>query len=76
MTASIGLRWEYYPDLDELFSIALFAKRFQDPIERIFAVGDQATGTRVLADLYEDAYPNLRALGDGLNPCNRSFSTL
>ena len=34
------VRWENYPDAGELVSVALFAKRFQDPIERV----DQATG--------------------------------
>ena len=34
------IRWERYPNPGELFSVALFAKRFQDPIERV----DQATG--------------------------------
>lgn len=30
------VRWEYYPDRGELLSVALFAKWFQDPIERVF----------------------------------------
>lgn len=28
-------RWEWYPTLDEVFSIGLFAKRFDNPIEQI-----------------------------------------
>jgi TonB-dependent receptor len=28
-------RWEWYPSAGELISVALFAKRFRDPIERI-----------------------------------------
>jgi len=30
------IRWELYPSRGELLSVALFAKRFQDPIERVF----------------------------------------
>src|SRR5690606_37986115 len=30
------LRWEFYPARDELFSVAVFAKSFVDPIERIY----------------------------------------
>jgi TonB-dependent receptor len=29
-------RWEWYPRAGEVFSVALFLKRFQDPIERVF----------------------------------------
>jgi len=29
------LRWEWYPSAGEILSVALFAKQFQDPIERI-----------------------------------------
>ena len=29
------LRWEWYPSAGELLSVALFAKRFTDPIERV-----------------------------------------
>jgi outer membrane receptor protein involved in Fe transport len=30
------LRWEWYPRSGEVLSVALFAKRFRDPIERVF----------------------------------------
>jgi TonB-dependent receptor len=30
------LRWEWYPRSGEVVSVALFAKRFKDPIERVF----------------------------------------
>ncbi|MEX2583314.1 MAG: TonB-dependent receptor [Gemmatimonadota bacterium] len=33
---NVDLRWELYPDLGETLSVALFAKRFEDPIERIY----------------------------------------
>jgi TonB-dependent receptor len=29
-------RWEWYPRTGEVFSVAMFVKRFQDPIERVF----------------------------------------
>jgi outer membrane receptor protein involved in Fe transport len=29
-------RWEWYPRAGELFSVAVFAKRFDEPIERVF----------------------------------------
>lgn len=40
------VRWELYPASDEVFSVGLFAKRFQDPIERVFltsSAGDLVT---------------------------------
>lgn len=30
------LRWEWYPSAREVLSVGVFAKRFQDPIERVF----------------------------------------
>ncbi|MEX0911986.1 MAG: TonB-dependent receptor [Gemmatimonadota bacterium] len=33
---NVDLRWEVYPSRDETMSVALFAKRFHDPIERIY----------------------------------------
>lgn len=30
------VRWEYYPNRGEVLSVALFAKRFRNPIERVF----------------------------------------
>jgi outer membrane receptor protein involved in Fe transport len=30
------LRWEWYPRAGEVLSVAVFAKRFKDPIERVF----------------------------------------
>ena len=32
---NVDLRWEWYPAAGELLSIGAFAKRFQDPIERV-----------------------------------------
>ena len=39
------LRWEFYPAAGEVLSLAVFAKRFTDPIERIY-VG--SSGTRII----------------------------
>jgi TonB-dependent receptor len=33
---NVDLRWEFYPAPDEVLSVGVFAKRFQDPIERIY----------------------------------------
>ncbi len=37
------LRWEFYPNAGEVVSVALFAKRFRDPIERILVGATGAT---------------------------------
>ncbi|HEX3159575.1 MAG TPA: TonB-dependent receptor [Gemmatimonadaceae bacterium] len=42
------VRWEWYPEAGELLSVALFAKRFQDPIERVFL---STSGTRLVTFL-------------------------
>ncbi len=48
-------RWEWYPNPAEVVSIGLFAKRFKDPIERVY----QATsGTRVVSFLNAEAGQN------------------
>lgn len=39
------IRWEWYPGLAEVFSVGLFAKRFQDPIEQRF-LARSGTDTR------------------------------
>jgi outer membrane receptor protein involved in Fe transport len=33
---NLDLRWEWYPSSGEVFSIGLFAKRFDQPIERVY----------------------------------------
>ncbi|HVH13297.1 MAG TPA: TonB-dependent receptor, partial [Longimicrobium sp.] len=38
-------RWEWYPAADEIVSVALFAKRFEDPIERIYL---NTSGSRIV----------------------------
>lgn len=39
------LRWEFYPARGEVLSLGLFAKRFADPIERIY---QGTSGTRII----------------------------
>ena len=38
------IRWEWYPNAGEVFSVGLFAKRFEDPIERVYR---GTSGTRI-----------------------------
>ncbi|MHB1194965.1 MAG: TonB-dependent receptor [Longimicrobiales bacterium] len=42
---NLDLRWEWYPTPGEAVTVALFAKDFQDPIERIFL---GTSGTRIV----------------------------
>lgn len=68
-------RWEWYPERDEVFSLALFAKRFQDPIERIYLA---TSGSRVVTwvnaeaarnyGVELEARKNLAGLADALAP--------
>lgn len=39
------LRWEFYPNRGEVVSLGLFAKRFSDPIERVY---QGTSGTRII----------------------------
>jgi outer membrane receptor protein involved in Fe transport len=39
------VRWEWYPTVEEAFTVSLFAKQFQDPIERVYL---GTSGTRVI----------------------------
>lgn len=41
---NLDLRWEWYPNAGEVVSAGVFAKRFQDPIERVYR---GTSGTRV-----------------------------
>ncbi len=40
---NVDLRWEAYPRNGETFSIAVFSKRFTNPIERVFGSGSGGT---------------------------------
>jgi hypothetical protein len=49
------VRWEWYPNPGEVLSVALFAKRFEDPIERIYR---GTSGTRVTTFINADEASN------------------
>jgi TonB-dependent receptor len=54
--ANADLRWEWYPNSGEVVSIALFAKRFDKPIERVYRpVG---SGARTVFYLNADGADN------------------
>lgn len=48
-------RWEWYPSAGEVVSLGAFAKRFQDPIERVYL---PTSGSRVLSFANPDAALN------------------
>ncbi len=61
------LRWEHYPNRGEIVSVALFAKRFDKPIERVY---QGTSGTRIItyvnargADNYGIELEGRKALG-------------
>ncbi len=41
--ANADIRWEMYPEAGEILSVALFAKRFTNPIERVYGSGSGGT---------------------------------
>jgi TonB-dependent receptor len=45
LVRNFDVRWEWYPSPGEALSVALFAKDFQDPIERIYL---GTSGTRIV----------------------------
>jgi TonB-dependent receptor len=49
-------RWEWYPHPTEVVSIGFFAKRFKDPIERVYLA---TSGTRVVSFLNAESAENL-----------------
>ncbi|MEJ7760720.1 MAG: TonB-dependent receptor plug domain-containing protein [Gemmatimonadaceae bacterium] len=49
-------RWEWYPRSGEVLSVGVFAKRFQDPIERVFLA---TSGTRIVTFINADGADNL-----------------
>jgi TonB-dependent receptor len=50
------VRWEWYPNAGEVLSIALFAKQFQDPIERVYRA---TSGTSLVTFVNADEARNL-----------------
>jgi TonB-dependent receptor len=53
---NLDLRWEWYPHSGELLSLALFAKRFDKPIERVYQAS--GSGTRTVIYTNADAATN------------------
>ncbi|MGE0552857.1 MAG: TonB-dependent receptor [Gemmatimonadales bacterium] len=49
-------RWEWYPNPAEVLSLAVFAKRFTDPIERVYLA---TSGTRIVSFLNAESGSNL-----------------
>ena len=41
--SNADIRWEMYPSAGEIFSVALFAKQFKNPIERVYGSGSGGT---------------------------------
>ncbi|MEA3246627.1 MAG: TonB-dependent receptor [Gemmatimonadota bacterium] len=74
---NLDTRWEWYPSFDEVLSIAVFAKSFDKPIERVYR--SAGSGTRTVfytnadhADNYGvelEARKNLSFLGRRGDPC-------
>ena len=52
---NLDLRWEHYANAGEVVSVALFAKRFTDPIERVY---QGSSGTRIITFLNADGADN------------------
>lgn len=48
-------RWEWYPNRGEILSIGLFAKKFTDPIERIY---QGTSGTRIITYINAESADN------------------
>lgn len=72
---NVDLRWEWYPTGAEIVSVSLFAKRFHDPIERVYLA---TSGTRIITYVNAEAAnnygvelefrKNLRSFGAALTP--------
>jgi outer membrane receptor protein involved in Fe transport len=45
LVRNVDARWEWYPNAGEAVSVALFAKDFEDPIERVYL---GTSGTRIV----------------------------
>ena len=43
--SNADIRWEMYPSAGEIFSVGVFAKKFTNPIERVYASGSGGTST-------------------------------
>lgn len=75
LISNFDLRWEWYPDRGEVLSVALFAKQFDQPIERVY---QGTSGTRIISYVNADGAENygvelearksLAFLAEGLRP--------
>jgi len=52
---NLDLRWEWYPERGEVLSVALFAKQFDRPIERVY---QGTSGTRVITYINAEGASN------------------
>jgi outer membrane receptor protein involved in Fe transport len=55
LVQNYDLRWEWYPNPTEVISVGAFAKRFSDPIERIYLA---TSGTRIVSFLNAESAEN------------------
>ena len=73
---NLDLRWEFYPNAGEIFSAGIFAKKFRDPIERVF----RASNTNSLVTFVNaDGASNLGVefeMRKGLGFVSRTFEPL
>ncbi len=53
---NLDMRWEWYPRAAEVISVGVFAKRFKDPIERVFLA---TSGTRIVTFINADGADNV-----------------
>ena len=56
LISNFDARWEWYPRTGEVFSVGLFSKRFDKPIERVFLA---TSGTRIVTFLNAERGDNL-----------------
>ncbi|HLA13565.1 MAG TPA: TonB-dependent receptor, partial [Gemmatimonadaceae bacterium] len=56
LISNFDARWEWYPRSGEVFSLGVFSKRFEKPIERVFLA---TSGTRIVTFLNADEGDNL-----------------
>lgn len=55
MVQNYDFRWEMYPNSGEVISIAVFAKQFTNPIERVY---QGSSGTRIITFLNAEGADN------------------
>ena len=59
---NFDLRWEWYPRTGEVLSLGVFAKQFDDPIEKVII---QAAGTNTLSYVNAEKAEQLRRRAGG-----------